>query len=150
MKRLLLALTLGLFATAATAQVGVSVTIGQPGFYGTIELGDYYPRPEVVYAEPVIVQRRVIVEEPLYLRVPPPQINRWSRYCGRYNACGRRVYFVRDSWYNDVYAPAWREHHGKRGNGRWDRDDRGDWRGNNGRGNNDRWDDDRGHHGHKH
>jgi len=96
---------------AAAADVGVSINIGEPGFYGRIDLGTF-PRPEVVYPEPVIIERRHVVEEPVYLRVPPGHQRDWRRYCGRYNACGRPVYFVRDDWYSNVYAPAYREHHG--------------------------------------
>jgi len=45
------------------------------------------------------------------LRVPPGHQKNWKRYCGRYEACGRPVYFVRDDWYNNVYAPQYRERH---------------------------------------
>ena len=54
MKTLILAAVLLSAATAAVAQV--SVTIGQPGFYGRIDIGDY-PAPQLIYAQPVIVQR---------------------------------------------------------------------------------------------
>ncbi|HEX6592681.1 MAG TPA: hypothetical protein VF050_11840, partial [Moraxellaceae bacterium] len=53
-----------------------------------------------------------VVYEPVYLHVPPGQAKKWSNYCGRYNACGRPVYFVRDDWYNNTYVPAYRERHG--------------------------------------
>ena len=108
-------------ATASAADVGVSVSIGQPGFYGRIDIGDYpYPPPRVVYSRPVIIERQVEVYEPMYLRVPPGHAKNWKRYCGRYEACGRQVYFVQDSWYRNEYAPAYREHHGNHG---YDRDD---------------------------
>jgi hypothetical protein len=86
---------------------GVAVSIGQPGFYGQIILGDPYPPPQVVYAQPVIIQPPpvAVVQAPMYLRVPPGQMKKWSRYCGNYGACGRQVYFVQDSWYQNVYAP---------------------------------------------
>jgi hypothetical protein len=86
---------------------GVAVSIGQPGFYGQIVLGDPYPAPQVVYAQPVIIQPPpvAVVQPPMYLRVPPGQMKKWSRYCGHYGACGRQVYFVQDSWYQNVYAP---------------------------------------------
>lgn len=117
---------------ALAADVGVSVTIGQPGFYGHIDIGDF-PTPVVIYPQPVIVTPGVAVGGPIYLRVPPGHAKRWSKYCGRYNACGQRVYFVRDEWYNTVYAPRYREQHGYRDDdhGRdHDRDrDEGDHRG---------------------
>jgi hypothetical protein len=101
-------------ATASAADVGVSVSIGQPGFYGRIDIGDYpYPPPRVVYSRPVIIERHVEVYEPLYLRVPPGHAKNWKRYCGRYEACGRQVYFVQDSWYRNEYVPAYRERRGE-------------------------------------
>jgi len=111
MKRTLITGALMLAAAQASAGVGVSVNIGEPGFYGRIDLGN--TRPEVIYAEPVIGQRVRVVQEPVYLRVPPSHQKNWKRYCGRYDACGRPVYFVRDDWYNNVYAPQYREHHGR-------------------------------------
>ena len=97
-----------LLTTSALAFAdGVAVSIGQPGFYGQIVLGDPYPPPQVVYAQPVIIQPQpvTVVQQPMYLRVPPGQMKKWSRYCGHYGACGRQVYFVQDSWYQNVYAP---------------------------------------------
>lgn len=123
-KTLLLAGTISLSAfslnSAQAADVGVSVSIGQPGFYGRIDIGDY-PQPELVYAEPVIIHRPVgVVYDPIYLHVPPGHAKRWSHYCGQYNACGRPVYFVQDRWYNDVYVPHYHEHHGEGNRGHYD------------------------------
>jgi hypothetical protein len=112
MKKIILAVVLSLGAAlpALAADVGVSINIGQPGFYGRIDIGSF-PQPEVVYSEPVIIERTRVIHEPLYLRVPPGHQKNWKRYCGRYGACGRPVYFVRDDWYNNVYAPQYRERH---------------------------------------
>jgi len=64
MKRLVFALLLWMTASVVTpslaADVAVSVSVGQPGFYGRIDIGDF-PQPQLVYAEPVIVQRVVVV-----------------------------------------------------------------------------------------
>ncbi len=123
MKRLLLATALAASTLPALAtDVGVSVTIGQPGFYGHIDIGDF-PRPRLIYAEPRIIVRGPI-REPIYLHVPPGHAKNWRKYCSRYDACGRPVYFVQESWYNDVYVPKYRERHG---GGRNDRDDRRDY-----------------------
>ena len=114
---------------AYAADVGVSVSVGQPGFYCRIDIGDY-PRPALIYPEPIVIQRPVgVVYEPLYLHVPPGQAKKWDRYCGNYNACGRPVYFVQDRWYNDVYVPHYHEHHAE-GYGRGDDDDHGRGHGN--------------------
>jgi hypothetical protein len=53
-----------------------------------------------------------IVPEPIYLHVPPGHAKNWSKHCRKYNACDRPVYFVQDSWYNQVYVPRYRESHG--------------------------------------
>lgn len=124
-----------LFASgsALAADVGVSVSIGQPGFYGRIDIGDYpYPQPRVIYNRPVVIHRHVDMYEPIYLRVPPGHAKKWSRYCGRYNACNRPVYFVQDNWYHNEYAPLYRERHDEGYRGR--DDDRNHGR-NNDRGN---------------
>lgn len=112
MKNLILAAAI--FAGAvlpATAQTNVSVSIGQPGFYGRIDIGDY-AAPPVLVAQPVIIERHVrYVAEPIYVRVPSGHRRNWSRYCHRYEACDRPVYFVRDDWYVNEYAPRYRERH---------------------------------------
>ncbi len=82
-------------ALAAT-DVGVSVSVNQPGFYGRIDLGNQ-PAPTVIYAEPVIIgPRPVYAQRPIYMRVPPGHYKQWARYCGRYQACNQPVYFVRE------------------------------------------------------
>lgn len=121
------------------ADVGVSISVGQPGFYGQLDIGNV-ARPRVIYSRPVVIERvpRGVVYEPLYLRVPPSQSRNWRRYCGRYNACGRPVYFVRDDWYNKVYVPYYRDRYRDNRN---DRDDR-NWRDNDRNDRNDRRDND--------
>jgi hypothetical protein len=101
-----------MFGGAFAADVGVSVSIGQPGFYGRIDIGDYpYPPPRVIYRQPRIVERVYIEREPIYLRVPPGHARNWPKFCGRYHACGEPVYFVQDNWYYNDYAPRYREIH---------------------------------------
>ena len=98
----LVALTL-LAGTAGATDVGVSVQIGQPGFYGRIDIGNVAP-PPVVLAEPVWVQRRPVHVEPVYMRIPPGHQKNWAKHCARYNACGVPVYFVREEWYQERYS----------------------------------------------
>jgi len=118
MKPILLSLaaTLVLVSSQATAaDVGVSISVGEPGFYGRLDIGNF-PRPQLVYPQPVVVQPvRGVVYEPIYLRVPPTQAGDWRRYCHNYSACGHPVYFVQDRWYNEVYVPRYREYHAQRG-----------------------------------
>ncbi|MDM5177014.1 hypothetical protein PO883_07355 [Massilia sp. DJPM01] len=118
MKSVIIAAVLLGASLSGQAQTNVSINIGQPGFYGRIELGDF-GRPPVVYTQPVVIERYArVAPEPLYLRVPPGHMKKWSKHCARYDACGRQVYFVRDDWYTNTYAPRYRE---MRGGGR-DRD----------------------------
>ena len=114
MKNFVLAASLLLAAaSAATASAAVTVSIGQPGFYGRIDVGNY-PAPELIYAQPVIVERpQYYSARPIYLRVPPGHAKNWSKHCRRYNACNQEVYFVQDSWYNNQYAPRYRQQHAR-------------------------------------
>lgn len=98
-----LALAAGLLVAlpAIGADVGVSVTISEPGVYGRIDIGRF-PQPQVILAEPVWVQpvRSGYRPQPVYMWVPPGHQKNWAKHCGRYNACGVPVYFVRDDWYH--------------------------------------------------
>lgn len=139
MKRILVAAALGALTHGAmAADVGVSISIGDPNFYGRLDIGNF-PRPALLYPQPMVIQPvpRGVVREPLYLRVPPGHAKNWGKHCARYNACGYPVYFVQDRWYNDVYAPRYRsgpeyrprERHEDRHERREERWDRRDERG---------------------
>lgn len=121
--------------TAQAADVGVSISVNQPGVYGRIDIGQF-PQPAVIVPQPVWVQRAPVYAgpppEPLYLRVPPGHQKNWRKHCGRYNACGAPVYFVREDWYQrnvmrsvqpgpGVGGPGWQEDRRER-----DRGDRGE------------------------
>ena len=122
MKRYLIGAAIAALAgSALAADVGVSVSIGQPGFYGRIDLGNV-PQPQLIYSAPVIIQQVPVgvVRQPVYLRVPPGHEKNWGKHCSKYNACGQPVYFVRDDWYTNVYAPRYRgddDDHGHKGKG---------------------------------
>ena len=97
-------------ALAGSTNVGVSVSVAQPGFYGRVDIGRF-PAPTLIGPKAVIAPvpvlpgaPRVVVgpaPEPMYLWVPSGHRGNWARYCGQYHACGRPVYFVRDDWYRD-------------------------------------------------
>ena len=125
MKRLLFAAALAaaVFALPAQAQIGVSVTLGEPGFYGRVDLGSA-PPPRLVYRRPMVIEQGPYsVEDPIYLRVRPGYQRNWRRHCAEYDACGRQVYFVRDDWYENRYVPHYRAHRDE-----YDRRDEGDRR----------------------
>mgnify|MGYP000993647214 FL=1 len=128
-----LATSMAALATPAlAADVGVSVSVAEPGFYGRIDIGNL-PQPQVIYTKPVVIAPAPVVPgvvvQPLYLRVPPGHAKKWRKHCHEYNACGQPVYFVRERWYNDVYVPRYNESRGGppgEGRGRGRDDDRGD------------------------
>lgn len=117
MKRLLFAAALAAATfPALAADVGVSISIGQPGFYGQIDIGGY-PPPQVIYREPRVIQRVSVNRPPIYLHVPPGHAKNWRKHCGEYNACGERVYFVQNDWYDREYVPHYqKQHRGKQNN----------------------------------
>jgi len=113
MKKYLIGAVLAAASFSASAQVTIS--IGQPGYYGRVDMGNFAPAPQV-YGPPVLVSGGYH-GAPIYLRAPQSHRRHWSRYCGRYNACGQRVLFVRDDWYTNSYAPRYRTHYGRGGPG---------------------------------
>ena len=120
-------------AAAHAADVGVSVQISQPGVYGRVDIGNY-PQPQVVYQQPVIIQRPAPVvvvgqpapvpPQPIYMWVPPGHQKNWRKHCHQYNACGVPVYFVKDQWYHEHVHHDHDDHDHDH-----DRDDRGHGRG---------------------
>lgn len=125
------ALACAAVSAQAGTDVGVSISVMQPGVYGRIDIGNAAP-PPVVYAQPMIIAPGpvAVVRRPVYLYVPPGHQKNWGKYCGRYNACGQPVYFVQERWVRDRYD----ERHGqRRGDGDWqgnDDHDRGRGHGN--------------------
>jgi hypothetical protein len=111
---LFIVLAMVIAVSAGATDVGVSVSVGQPGFYGRIDVGSF-PRPEVLYPTPVVVAHvpaGMQPPPPIYLNVPPGHAKHWSKHCHQYNACGRPVYFVKNQWYDHVYVPAYQARHG--------------------------------------
>ncbi len=137
MKKLLFIILISFVSDSAHAtDVGVSISLGQPGFYGRIDIGNA-PQPELIYPRPVVIRPAPahVVQEPLYLRVPPGHAKNWKKHCAEYNACGRPVFFVRDTWYNNIYVPHYRkqkEEYERRGHGYKDDRNHGDRYGNRG------------------
>lgn len=103
---ILIALACAPMLAAADPEIGVSITIGQPSYYGPIEIVDIAP-PPLLYVNPVRIRYGVCA--PLYFRVPLFQSQNWALYCDRYNACACPVYFVNESWYLTTYVP-WYSH----------------------------------------
>jgi len=137
MKRFLIAVAIATVTlitfntTVFAADVGLSINIGQPNFYGRLDTNGY-PPPRVIYRHPKSANRVQINQPPVYMRVPPKHARNWSKNCRKYNACDERVLFVQDNWYRRDYAPRYQEQNGNRGN--YNNGNNGD-RGNNNNGN---------------
>lgn len=112
-------------AVAGTPIINLSVG-GEisPGVYGQVQFGNA-PPPPVVYAQPILAEQEPpgVVVQPIYLHVPPGHARNWGRYCHRYNACNRPVYFVKSAEYEPGYRGRGGRHE-DRGHG----DERGDHR----------------------
>jgi hypothetical protein len=98
----------GCASAFAQVDVGVGVTIRQPGVYGRIEIGTNAPPPPVIYRQPVVIAQPAVIvaEPPMYLYVPPGHAKKWRKHCHKYDACGREVYFVREEWVQARYNEA--------------------------------------------
>lgn len=91
---------------AYATDVGVSISVGQPGFYGRLDIGNF-PQPALIYPQPLVIYPPAVgvVAAPVYLHVPPGHAKNWKKYCHKYDGCHRPVYFVHERWYNEVYVP---------------------------------------------
>lgn len=93
----------------AQTSIGLSLGINQPGVYGQINI-DTLPAPALVSPTPLVVAPGVASAPPAYIYVPIAEQHDWRRYCRKYNACNRPVYFVREDWVLDRYThehPGW-------------------------------------------
>jgi hypothetical protein len=101
---------------ARTGQINVPNTgLGQPGYYGRLDTRGY-SQPQVLYRQPILVNRGAVVRPPIYMRVPPNHYRDWNKHCRDYNACGERVYFVQDNWYKREYAQPYQQYNDNRQN----------------------------------
>ena len=125
---------------SAQAQSYVNVTVGgafAPGVYGEIAIGNN-PPPPVINPAPVVVAQPVYGVPVVYLYVPEIEYREWHRYCHRYNACGRPVYFIRvdkrDRWWERHGRHLRGEDYYRRPPGHLrEREERGEWRRHEGR-----------------
>jgi hypothetical protein len=103
----LLAAGLAACAAASAADVGVSVSVNQPGFFGRIDINQPPPPTALILPQPVLIAPppvHVVRPAPVYLRVPPGHEKKWGKHCAKYNACGVPVYFIRDNYYQEHYV----------------------------------------------
>lgn len=112
MKRFLIAATLAAAALSASlpATAQVSVSIGQPGFYGRLDIGGF-PTPALLFPEPVMIQRVPSGRPPLYLRVPPAMPGIGAGIAIVTARVASAFISFQDNWYRQEYAPRYRERH---------------------------------------
>lgn len=116
MKKLLIAAVLMSAAAGSMAQT-VDINLGNSGYYGQLDLLNL-GKPPVIYQKPMWIDQTVPNQgQPVYMRVPPGHAKKWDKHCARYNACGQRVLFVQDSWYNNTYVPQYAKIKGNGNNG---------------------------------
>jgi hypothetical protein len=108
----LLALGSFFWLPAQAVDVGVSISVSQPGVYGRIDIGRF-PAPVLMQTEYVLVQPMRQRVEPVYLWVPPGHQKNWRKHCSRYQACGVPVYFVQEDWYQQNVMRSESSHPGK-------------------------------------
>ena len=117
MKNLLMTASLAAcMSLPVTADADLSISLGEPGFHGEIQIGDF-PRPRLLYREPVLISRVSAPPPAIYVVVPPGHARNWEKHCHDYGYCGRPVYFVEEAWYQDVYVPEYRKRHSGKGKG---------------------------------
>ena len=102
---------------AHATDVGVSISVAQPGLYGRVDLGNVFGTPVLLYPQPVVVAPPPMARPPVYMVVPPGHAKHWNKHCQRYGACGVPVYFVREDWYQAHYVPGPHGPDGHRGRG---------------------------------
>lgn len=116
-------LAIGLIAAgslASNAQAGVHVDVnvgfGMPGYYGVVPIQGM--QPQLWNASPIIQVGALVAGMPaIYLTVPDHERVHWGKYCGRYDACSRPVYFVKHGWYDKHYVKHHDKHWKKHGKG---------------------------------
>lgn len=95
--------------TAHATDVGVSITIGQPGAYGRVTIGNVPPPPRaLIYEAPrvIVAPPTAVRVTPIYMHVPQHHAENWLLYCDDYDACGVPVYFIRNDYYQSYsYQP---------------------------------------------
>lgn len=113
---ILLLFSVGVVAPSDVNAQVLTISYGEPGWYGRLELGPDYPRPQRVYGElrlgkRFVTSHRLPVE---FYHVPRIHYLRWGEFCRLYHACNKPVYFVTNRWYNTTYSPAYLKKHPKK------------------------------------
>jgi hypothetical protein len=94
-------------ALAADKPAGGTITGDvTPGVYGRLET--VKPNLPLVYEQPMFIEPPETggKVEPLYVHVPKEHAKNWKKYCGKYDACARPVYFVKSAEYEPGYEAA--------------------------------------------
>jgi len=90
-------------AGAQDVRVAISGEVS-PGVYGRVDIGTR-PPPPLVQPTAILIVKQGKPPAPIYMHVPPGHAKNWRKHCGRYNACGVPVYFVKSAEYEPGYQP---------------------------------------------
>ena len=99
-------------ALAASPVQADPVYLGDTGYYGPIPEYDG-TRADLWNTTPIVAVgiAAAALGAAIYLNVPDRHRGNWRNYCHLYNACYKRVHFVRNDWYDRHYAPRYRSRH---------------------------------------
>ncbi len=86
----------GSIAPALAANVGISLTAGQPGYHRIAMM----PAIRTVYLSRCDRPGPGCRASAIDLHVSHKDAKDWRKHCKKYNACAQPVYFVSESWYN--------------------------------------------------
>lgn len=107
MKKTIIVLLLMASLQASAATEDNKPAIGELNYYGKIDLMEP-SKPPVIYSSPRIVDKPLTGPDAVYLRVPKEHRKDWNWYCGKYDACTQKVFFVKEDWYTEVYSPKYK------------------------------------------
>ena len=97
----LVAMIAGIAGCAAPQQGAVSTNASGDmpmGVYGRVDVRPGAV-PPLVDPEPMIIAPLGQTPAPVYMHLPPVQVEKWSMFCHRYHACNAPVYFVKSKEY---------------------------------------------------
>lgn len=99
---------------AQAFDIHLNVNVGTPAYWGEVPV--VVSAPNLWNASPIVqLGTALATGSPIYLTVPDLERKNWGKYCDRYHACSRPVYFVKRGWYDKHYnkhdEKHYRKHH---------------------------------------
>jgi len=84
-----------------------------PGIYGRVAMASTATAAATTVKPPLVYSQAMLVDapsatgavEPVYLHVPPDHAKNWKKYCAKYDACNKPVFFIKSAEYEPGYQP---------------------------------------------